>query len=211
MKKPAYLGMPILGISKTLMYEFWYDYVKPKYQDKEKLCYMDTDSFINHIEIKDFYEDIVDDAEKWFDTSNQDEDVDKQLLKGMNKNVIGLFKDELGGKIMKELVAFRPKTWPYLMTDGSEHKKAIGTKECVIKRKTKFNDYKDCNFSNKTILKSTQRFESDYHDVYTEQINKIALCSNGDKRLQTFDKIATYPYGANAFKVCESEMLCKYK
>ena len=79
MKKPAYLGMPILGISKTLMYEFWYDYVKPKYQDKEKLCYMDTESFINHIE--DFYVDIVDDVEKWFDTSNHDEDVDKQLLK----------------------------------------------------------------------------------------------------------------------------------
>ena len=85
------------------------------------------------------------------------------------------------------------------------HKKAKGTKKCVIKRGLMFKNYKDCNFNNKTILKSQQRFKSDYHNVYTEQINKIALSSNDDKRLQTFDKITTYPYGTNAFKVCESE------
>ena len=72
-----------------------------------------------------------------------------------------------------------------------------------------FKNYKDCQFSNEIILKSQQRFKSDYHNVYTEQINKIALSSNDDKRLQTFDKITTYPYGTNAFKVCESEMLSK--
>ena len=72
-----------------------------------------------------------------------------------------------------------------------------------------FKNYKDCQFSSEIILKSQQRFKSDYHNVYTEQINKIALSSNDDKRLQTFDKITTYPYGTNAFKVCESEMLSK--
>ena len=72
-----------------------------------------------------------------------------------------------------------------------------------------FKNYEDCNFNNKTILKSQQRFKSDYHNVYSEQINKIALSSNDDKRLQTFDKITTYPYGTNAFKVCESKMLSK--
>ena len=72
-----------------------------------------------------------------------------------------------------------------------------------------FKDYKDCNFNNKIILKSQQRFKSDYHNVYTEQINKIALSSNDDKRFQTFNKITTYPYGTNAFKICESEMLSK--
>ena len=70
-------------------------------------------------------------------------------------------------------------------------------------------NYKDCLFNDKTILKSQQRFKSDYHDVYTEEINKIALSNDDDKRLQTFDKITTYPYGTNAFKVCESEMLSK--
>ena len=74
-----------------------------------------------------------------------------------------------------------------------------------------FKNYKTCNFNNETILQLQQRFEGDYHDVYTERINKITLSSNDDKRLQTFDKITTYPYGTNAFKVCESEMLSKYK
>ena len=74
-----------------------------------------------------------------------------------------------------------------------------------------FKNYKTCNFNNETILQSQQRFEGDYHDVYTERINKITLSSNDDKRLQTFDKVTTYPYGTNAFKVCESEMLSKYK
>ena len=91
------------------------------------------------------------------------------------------------------------------MVDDSKHKKAKGTKKYVIKRRLIVKNYKDCLFNNKMILKSQQRFKSDHHNVYTEQINKIALSSNDDKRLKTFDKIATHPYGTNAFKVCESE------
>ena len=72
MNKPVYLGQAIFDISKTLMNEFWYDYIKPKYQGKAKLCYMDTDSFIIHIKTEDFYKDIANDVEKWFDTSNYD-------------------------------------------------------------------------------------------------------------------------------------------
>ena len=90
------------------------------------------------------------------------------------------------------------------MDDNSGHKNAKGTKKCVIKRKLMFKNYKDCLFTSKIILKLQQRFRSDYHNVYTEQINKIPLSSNDDKRLQTFDKITTYPYGANEFKVCKS-------
>ena len=135
MNKPVYLGMSILDISKTLMYEFWYDYIKPNYQEKAKLCYMDTGSFIIYIKTGDFYEDIGNDIEKWFDTSNYDED-DKNLLPiGKNKNVIGLFKDELGGKIMKEFAGPRAKTYAYLMDDNTEHKNAKGTKMCVMKRR----------------------------------------------------------------------------
>ena len=115
MNKPIYLGMSILDISKTLMYEFWYDYIKPKYQDKAKLCYMDTDSFVIHIKTEDFYEDIANDVEKWFDSSNYDEcnsvENDKRPLPiGKNKKIIGLFKDELGGEIMKEFLWLRTKT-----------------------------------------------------------------------------------------------------
>ena len=122
-----------------------------------------------------------------------------------------MFKDELGGKIMKECCAPRSKTYSYLMDDDSEKKKAKGTKKCIIKRRIKSEDYKDSLFNNNTILRSQLRFKSDLHIVYTEEVNKIAISSNDDKRLQTYDKITTHPYGTNAFKVCESEMVALKK
>ena len=102
MNKPIYLGLSILEISKILMYEFWYDYMKPKYDNNVKLCYMDTDSFIVDIKTNDFYKDIANDVENRFDTSNYE--VNRPLPMGKNKNVIGLMKDELGGKIITEFV-----------------------------------------------------------------------------------------------------------
>ena len=207
MNKPVYLGLSILEISKTLMYEFWYDHMKPKYVDNVKTCYMDTDSFIIHIKTEDFYKDISNDVEKRFDTSNYE--VNRPLPTGKNKKVIGLMKDELGGKIMTEFAAFRPKTSSYLTDDCKKTKKAKGTKKCVIKRRLKFNDYKDCLLNNEIILKSQQRFKSERHDVYTEEVNKIALSSNDDKRLQTFDRITSYPYGTSTGKVCKTELLSK--
>ena len=110
-KMPIYPSMSILDTSKILMYELWYDYIKLKYQDKAKLCYMDTDSFVIHIKTEDFHEDIANDVKEWFDTSNYSKDDNRPLLIGMNKKVIGPFKDELGGKIMKEFVALRAKTY----------------------------------------------------------------------------------------------------
>ena len=98
MNKPIYLGLSILEISKTLMYELWYDYMKQKYNDNVKLCYTDTDSFIMNIKTNDFYEDIASDVENKFDTSNYE--VNKPLPTGKNKKVVGLIKDELGGKII---------------------------------------------------------------------------------------------------------------
>ena len=143
MTKPLYLGMSILDISKILMYEFWYDYIKPKYGDRAKLCYTDTDSFVIHIITKDFFEDIFNDVQRWFDSSNFNENDKRPLLIGQNKKVPGHFKDELGGKIIVEVVALKPKTWAYLMDDGSLHKKPKGTKKCVIKRRLMFENYKD--------------------------------------------------------------------
>ena len=97
------------------------------------------------------------------------------------------------------------------MDDDSEKKKAKGIKKCIMKHRLMFENYKDSLINDKTILKSQLRFKSDHHDVYTEEVNKIALSSNDDKRLQTFDRVTTYPYGTNAFKVCESEMLSKIR
>ena len=92
MNQPIYLGMSILDISKTLMYEFWYDYIKLKYKDKAKLCYMDTDSFAIYINTEDFNEDIAGDVESWFDTFIYDENDERQRRIGKNKKVIGRFK-----------------------------------------------------------------------------------------------------------------------
>ena len=108
MNKPIYLGLSILEISKIIMYEFWYDYMKRKYEDMVKLCYMDTDSLVMNIKTKDFYKDIAQDVEERLDTSNYN--VDRPLPKGKNKKVIGLKKDELGGGIITQFIALRPKT-----------------------------------------------------------------------------------------------------
>ena len=190
MNKPIYSGLSILEISKILMYEFWYDYMKPKYNDNVRLCYKDMDSFIMNIKTNDFCKDISDDVDNRFDTSNYE--VKRPLLMGTNKKVIGLMKDGLAGEIITEFIALRPKTYSYL-TDND--KKAKGTKKCIIKKMIKFDDYKKCLLNDKMILKSQQRFISKKHDVYTEDVNKIALSNDDDKRIISSDKITGYPYG----------------
>ena len=120
MNKLIYLGQAILDISKTLMYEFCYGYIKPKYVNKASLCYMDTDSFIMHIKTEDFYKDIAGDVDKWFDTSNYDKNDNTPLPIGKNKKVIGMFKVELGGKIMIEFCALRAKAYAYKLDDDTK-------------------------------------------------------------------------------------------
>ena len=112
---------------------------------------------------------------------------------------------------MIEFVALRPKTYAYAIDvdKDNEVKKPKGTKKCVIKEKIKFGEYKYCLLNAKAVLKSQQRFKSQRHDLYTEEVNNIALSSNDDKRLQTFDKITTYSYGTSAGKVCKAELLSK--
>ena len=165
---------------------------------------MDTDSFIIYIKTEDFFEDISNDVERRFDTSNYNENDKRPLPIAKKKKVPGLFKDELGGKIIAEVVALRPKTYAYLMDDRSDHKKAKGTKKCVIKQKLMFENYKDCLFNIKTIYRSQERFKTYYHNVYTEEANIIALSSNDDKRLQSFDRITTYLYGTNKMIIKQS-------
>ena len=109
--------------------------------------------------------------------------------------------------MMTEFVALRAKTYAYLNDDGYKHKKSKGKKRGVIKPKLMFQNFKKCLFNNEAIYRLQERFKSYNHDLYTEEVYKIALNSNDDKRLQTFDRIRTYPYGTNAFKVCENEML----
>ena len=159
MNKPIYLGLSILEIRKTTMYEFWYNYMKRKYGDMVKLCYTDTDSLVMNIKTKDVYKDIAKNGEERFDTSNYG--FDRPLPKGKNKKVIGLMKDELRGGIITK-----------------------GTKKCVTR---KFEHYKKCLLDDKIILKSQQRFKSESHEVYTEDVNKIALSNDDDKRIVSPD------------------------
>ena len=104
-------------------------------------------------------------------------------------------KDELDGKIITEFVTLRLKTYSFLTDDVKEDKKAKGTKKCIIKKMIKFNDYKKCLLDHEVILKSQQRFISKKHNVYTENINKIALSNNDNKRVVSSNKISSYPYG----------------
>ena len=160
MNKPLYLGMSILDISKTLMYKFWYDSFKQKYGDIANLCYTDTDSVIINIITEYFFEDISNDVEKWFDTSSYNKKDQIPLPIGKNKKVPGLFKDELGRKIITEFVALRPKAYEYLDDDGNDYKKAKGTKKCVIKHKLMFQNFKNCLFNDKTVYRSQQYFKA---------------------------------------------------
>ena len=193
MNKPIYLGLSILDISKISMYECWYDYVKSKYEAKARLCYKDTDSFVVNTKTKDFYKDIVKNVKERFDTSNYI--YDRPLPTGVNKKVIGLMKDELGGEIITEFVALRPKAYSHITNDFIEMEKAKGTKKCVVNKMLRFEDYKKCLFSNGKVLNSQQIFKSENHEVYTENINKIALSCDDDRRIVASDRITSYPYG----------------
>ena len=106
-------------------------------------------------------------------------------------------KDELGGEIILEFIALRPKTYSYLTDNDKIDKKAKGTKKHVIQKLIKFDDYKKCLVNDKVILKSQQRFISNKHEVYTEHVNKIALSNDDDKRVVSSNKITSYPYGYN--------------
>ena len=148
MNKPIYLAMSILDISKLPMYEFWYDYLKPKYKENLKLCYMDTDSFTFNVKTAEWcisnctaFQDISNDIEQRFDASKQANIPIKKAL--------GIMKHELGGHLMKEFIGLRSKFRVYLTDDGKIGKIAKEVKKCVTKKSLRFNDYKDCLMNKK--------------------------------------------------------------
>ena len=191
MNKPVYLGQAILDLSKVIMYEFHYDYMIPKYGNRIKLCYMDTDSYVYDIKTEDFYKDIAEDVETRFDTSAYSNN--RPLPIGKNKKVIGLMKDELGGEIMKEFISLRPKMYSYKV-GKNEPKECKGIKKCVVKKTITFDDYKRCLFEGRDIYKSQLLFRSDKHEIKTLEVNKLALSSQDDKRI-SIDGIASYAMG----------------
>ena len=193
--KPVYLGMCILDLSKTLMYDFHYNYIKKKYGDKAKLLLTDTDSLMYEIQTEDFYEDISGDVKDRFDTSNYPFDHPSSIISGFNKKVLGMFKDETNGDIIDEFVGLRAKLYSYKMFEGEESKKCKGVKKSVVKKSITHEDYKTCLTTGNEQLRKQNIIRSYKHEVYTEEVNKIALSANDDKRYILEDGINTLALG----------------
>ena len=193
--KPVYLGMCILDLSKTLMYDFHYNYIKNKFHNKATLLFTDTDSLAYEIETEDFYKDISDDVRGFFDTSNFPKGHSSGIEVGCNKKVVGMFKDEAGGKIIREFVGLRAKLYAYKMHEGKEEKRCKGVKKAVVKRSINFEDYKTCLFTGKPQTRTMNVIRSHRHELFTEEVNKIALSANDDKRVILEDGIHTLAHG----------------
>ena len=195
MNKPVYLGMCILDLSKTIMYDFHYNYIKSKYGDKAKLLFSDTDSFMYEIETEDFYKNISEDVKDRFDTSDYPENHPSGIPTGINKKVLGMMKDEAAGKIIKEFVGLRAKLYSYKMDEGGESKKCKGIKKQVVESSISHEDYKTCLLTGKEQLRKQNILRSYEHEVHTEEVNKVALSALDDKRYILKDGIHTLTWG----------------
>ena len=204
MNKPVYLGMSILDLSKTVMFDFHYKYIKPKYNNKAKLLFTDTDSFLYEIQTEDFYKDISGDVRDRFDTSDYPEGHPSGIPTGINKKVLGMFKDEAAGKIIKEFVGLRAKLYSYKMDEGKENKKCKGIKKGVVEKSISHNDYKRCLETGKEQLRRQNIIRSYEHVLYTEEINKVALSAADDKRYLLKDSFDTLAWGHRRIKDLEN-------
>ena len=189
--KPIYVGQAILDLSKTLMFDFHYNFIRKKYGNKAELLFTDTDSLMHLIQTDDFYHDIKKDIKRNFDTSDYDVNHPSEIKTGVNKKVIGKFKDEVGGKQITHFVGLRPKLYTFKVEDKGETRKAKGVKKNVIKKSLSFEDYKKCLFSEEKIMKEMNIIRSQNHDIYSMTVNKVALSANDDKRLICSNKINT--------------------
>ena len=187
MNKPAYLGM-----SKHSCINFGMTTLNQSIEIEQNYVIRILIALLFIFLLKIFFQGIANDVERWFDTSNYDENNKRPLPIGKNKKEIVFFEYQLGGKIMVEICALRGKTWSNLMDDLSEHKKAKGTKKAIIKRRLMFKNCRDCLFNNTAILRLQQRFKNDCHEMYTEEVNKIVLSSDDGKRLSTYDRVKIY-------------------
>ena len=195
MNKPVYLGACILDLSKTIMYDFHYNYIKPMYKDKAKLLFTETDSLMYEIETEDFYKDISGDVKDRFDTSDYPDNHPSGIPTGINKKVLGMFKEEAMGKSIKEFVGLRAKLYSYKMDKGEESKKCKGVKKRVVEKSITHEDYKTCLLTGKEQLRKMNIIRSYDHEVYTEEVNKVALSAEDDKRYILNDGIHTLAWG----------------
>ena len=190
--KPVYVGQAILDLSKTLMFDFHYNYIQKKYSYKRaKLLFTDTDSLMYEIDTDDFYKDISEDIRTKFDTSDYPPDHESGILTGVNKKVIGMFKDEVAGRQITHFVGLRPKLYSFKVEDSSTTKKCKGIKKNVVKKGIDFQDYVDCLFSSEKQMRSMKIIRSENPEIYSKEVNKVALSNEDDKRKLGKDKVNT--------------------
>ena len=201
--KPIYVGQAILDISKTLMFDFHYNYIKKKYGQKAELLMTDTDSLMYLVQKDDVYYDIKKDVKKKFDTSNFPDVHPSGIATGVNEKVVGMFKNEAAANNITHFVGLSSKLYSYLMEikygkngklkepEEDEIRKAKGVKKNVIKKSLTFEDYKKCLFSEEKVLQEMNIIRSKNHDIYSMNVNKVALSSNDDKRIICSNKIDT--------------------
>ncbi|XP_060847730.1 LOW QUALITY PROTEIN: uncharacterized protein LOC132931392 [Rhopalosiphum padi] len=199
--KAIYVGFAILDVSKTFMYDFHYNVMKKKYGNKINSLYSDTDSMVYAIRTHNFFNDIRYDLSPFFDTSNYP--IDHYCFSEIYKNQPGYFKDEMGGKILKEFVSLRPKLYAYRTVDDIEVKKAKGVKKYVIEKHMQFRHYKEIlnayinhkNVDDKQTCRNMNFIQSNKHIVHSKTMNKLVLSANDDKRYIMNDGIKTLAYG----------------
>ena len=197
LNRPAYVGMCILDLSKTLMYDFHYNYIKDKYGDKAKLLFTDTDSLTYEIEAKDVYQDFWNDKHK-FDNSDYPED--SPYYDKTNKKVIGKFKDESGGIPITEFFGLRSKMYSYMKDNQQGGKTAKGIKKNIIKKNIIHDDYKDTLFNSKQMMHKMKTIRSENHQLGSYEINKVSLSCFDDKRYIHDNGVTSYAYGHKSIK-----------
>ena len=166
--RPIYIGMCVLDLSKILLYDYYYNYLKPKYGENCQLLYTDTDSLLLHIHCEDFYKDIGETLHL-YDTSDYPEDHPQHSM--VNNKIPGKLKDEVSGKPIQEVVCLRSKMYSILLDDDTNTKKAKGTKQCVVKKVITHQNYKDALFEKKSFKHEMQRFGTENHVIYTHSIS----------------------------------------
>ena len=197
LNRPAYLGMCILDLSKTLMYDFHYNYIKDKYGDKARLLFTDTDSLTYEIEADDVYQDFWNDKDK-FDNSDYPES--SPYFNKTNKKVIGKFKDEAAGVPICQFIGLRSKMYSYIKDNNEGGKTAKGIKKNVIKNNITHENYKDILFNDKQMYHRMKTIRSDNHELNSYEINKVSLSCFDDKRYIHEDGKTSYAYGHKNIK-----------
>ena len=192
LNRPAYIGMCVLDLSKTLMYDFHYNYIKHKYGNNAKLLFTDTDSLTYEIETKDAYKDFFKDKSK-FDNSDYPEN--SPYFNKTNKKVIGKFKDEAAGIPITEFVGLRSKMYSYVKDNEQTARTAKGIKKQVIRKNITHDNYIDVLFNNKQIMHTMKTIRSEKHQLGSFELNKISLSCFDDKRFIHENSITSYAYG----------------